>query len=140
MQVLYGLEYLHAMKNLNESLAAALKSSGSGPSSEVVFADVVCSIMDPLNSSKNSNDLSEMAGGCLSSDSSVTGTSTKYSIGGLTWNLPDGHRMEDYLLFWIGTDNSAFSNVVLTFSSCEIGRWNICFFMKISLHVHDYVQ
>jgi len=29
--------------------------------------------------------------------------------------------MEDYSLFWIGHDNSAFANVVLTFNVCEIG-------------------
>lgn len=32
--------------------------------------------------------------------------------------------MEDYLLFWIGADNPAFANVVLTFNNCEIVRYD----------------
>ncbi|GJV70508.1 2-(3-amino-3-carboxypropyl)histidine synthase subunit 2, partial [Tanacetum coccineum] len=44
----------------------------------------------------------------------------KYRIGGLVWNLEEGQSMEDYSLFWIGPDNSAFANVVLTFNGCDI--------------------
>ncbi|KAJ4848658.1 hypothetical protein Tsubulata_037819 [Turnera subulata] len=45
-------------------------------------------------------------------------------IGGLTWDLPSGQEVEDYLLFWIGSDNSAFENVVLTFNGCKIVRYD----------------
>ncbi|XP_071914293.1 uncharacterized protein [Coffea arabica] len=51
-------------------------------------------------------------------------TDTKFRLGGLGWSLPEGHRMEDYLLFWIGLDNSAFTNFILTFNSCEIVRYD----------------
>ncbi|KAK4385994.1 2-(3-amino-3-carboxypropyl)histidine synthase subunit [Sesamum angolense] len=47
-------------------------------------------------------------------------TSQHYKVGGLSWTLPQGRKMEDYLLFWIGLENPAFANVVLTFNSCEI--------------------
>nr|TKW11614.1 hypothetical protein SEVIR_6G243500v2 [Setaria viridis] len=33
-------------------------------------------------------------------------------------------KMEDYLIFWIGQDNSAFANIVLTFNKCEIVRYD----------------
>ncbi|KAG4972634.1 hypothetical protein JHK84_038710 [Glycine max] len=49
---------------------------------------------------------------------------TVYSIGGLAWKLPEGQSMDDYLLFWIGHDDSAFANVVLTFNACEIVRYD----------------
>ncbi|KAF7814369.1 2-(3-amino-3-carboxypropyl)histidine synthase subunit 2 isoform X1 [Senna tora] len=47
-----------------------------------------------------------------------------YSVGGLTWKLPEGRSMDDYLIFWIGCDNSAFANAVLTFNACEIVRYD----------------
>ncbi|CAH8269180.1 unnamed protein product [Arabidopsis lyrata] len=47
-----------------------------------------------------------------------------YRLGGLTWDLPEGSKIEDYLLFWIGSDSSAFANVVLTFNGCDIVRYD----------------
>lgn len=74
--------------------------------------------MFPSKDTKESYELQEPAIGCVSNASS---DGAIYRIGGLTWKLPEGQSMEDYLLFWIGLDNSAFSNVVLTFNACEIG-------------------
>ena len=48
----------------------------------------------------------------------------KYSLGGVTWNISPQEKMEDYIIFWIGQDNSAFANIVLTFNKCEIGLFS----------------
>ena len=50
----------------------------------------------------------------------------KYNLGGVTWNISAQEKMEDYLIFWIGQDNSAFANIVLIFNKCEIGLFS-CF-------------
>lgn len=87
---------------------------------ELLYADVCCSVVSPTET-------------CTSADQNGTGSQLvnecpteepghKYGIGGLSWRLPQGRKMEDYLLFWIGLDNPAFANVVMTFNSCEIGK------------------
>lgn len=96
-------------------------SCSSDLKSEVHFADVPSPYMFPSKNVKNLNGLQEPASGCSNNTSSDGASGTIYSIGGLTWKLPEGQSMEDYLLFWIGLDNSAFANVVLTFNACEIG-------------------
>lgn len=89
--------------------------------SEVYFADVPSPSMFPSKDIKKLNGLQQEACG-FSNDAISDGASgTIYSIGGLTWKLPKGQSMEDYLLFWIGHDNSDFANTVLTFNACEIG-------------------
>lgn len=87
---------------------------------QVQFADVMCSVMNPLSDPQVSNDIA--ADGVTSSNSFGTVSGNVYRIGGLVWELPEGSKMEDYLLFWIGSNNSAFANIVLTYSGCEIGK------------------
>ncbi|KAH9783253.1 2-(3-amino-3-carboxypropyl)histidine synthase subunit 2 [Citrus sinensis] len=70
----------------------------------------MCTVITP---SKDHKSLCGPAGGC-----------TRHTIGGLVWNIPDRKKMEEHLLFWIGSDNSAFANVVLTFNGCEIVRYD----------------
>jgi len=123
MQVLFGLEYAHAMDAIKEALVAeALRLSDSTSKFDICCADVMCSALDPCNGQMSSNRhvgiLDSLPSGCETSD---TKPSTSYSIGGLTWSLPYSRRMEDNLLFWIGSDNPAFANIVLTFNGCEIG-------------------
>ena len=77
--------------------------------------------MFPSKDIESLNGFEEPASECANNIGSNGASGTRYNIGGLTWNLPDGQNMEDYLLFWIGPDNSAFANVVLTFNACEIG-------------------
>lgn len=77
--------------------------------------------MFPSKDTKKLNDLQEETCGCGDNSSSDGASGAAYSIGGLTWKLLEGQSMEDYSLFWIGHDNSAFANVVLTFNACEIG-------------------
>ena len=122
MQVLYGLEYAHSIKYIREALEEASRLSQSKSKSEIHFADVKCSVMNPSDDHNNSDGLVGPASDCTDNSTCGTRPANSYGIGGLTWSIPDGQRMEDYLLFWIGSDNSAFANVVMTFNGCDIGR------------------
>ncbi|XP_031407041.1 2-(3-amino-3-carboxypropyl)histidine synthase subunit 2-like isoform X1 [Punica granatum] len=122
--VLYGLDYTHVILDIKEALLEATKSIVSKSKLEIHVADVICSSINP---SENSDSHSVTGGlsGFSSQDNDVTAlTINNYRIGGLTWNLPLGSKMEDYLLFWIGPENPAFANVVLTFNGCEIVRYD----------------
>jgi diphthamide biosynthesis protein 2 len=122
VQVLYGLEYSYSIKNVREALVDALRLPESKSELGVHLADVMSSVTNPSDDNKSSNGLGGPAGDCTEDKTFGMAPGSSYSIGGLIWTLPDGHRMEDYLLFWIGSDNSAFANVVLTFNGCDIGR------------------
>lgn len=124
-QVLYGLEYAHAISQIKEALVEATPKAKV----ELQFADVMCSIINPLEDHRRSNGLLGHLGSCTSNSSGAE-TGSRYSLGGLIWDLPEGQKMEDYMLLWIGPDNSAFANVVLTFNGCEIGRY-IAMFVPI---------
>ncbi|KAL2556674.1 diphthamide synthesis DPH2 family protein [Forsythia ovata] len=119
--VLYGLEYAHAIQEIKEALISdVLSLCGSTSGLEPLYADIRCSVIYPPETSNSANRLElvdrEVA------NSLAKGTNTAYGIGGLTWSLPEGRKMDDYLVFWIGLDNPAFANVVLQFNSCEIGK------------------
>lgn len=104
----------------------------------VQYADVPCSVMSPSSSTteENNRPLASGTSSC-NGDSSAnsdlaaflnnhcsmecSSSTHKYSLGGITWNIAVREKMEDYLIFWIGQDNSAFANIVLTFNKCEIG-------------------
>ncbi|KAK5836449.1 hypothetical protein PVK06_012238 [Gossypium arboreum] len=117
--VLYGLEYAHTISHIKGALVEAMPRTKL----ELIFANVMCSIINLLEDHRKSDRL-----GYLGSFSSVNSlgaaTCTRCSLGGLIWDLLEGRRMEDYLLLWIGPDNSAFSNIVLTFNGCEIVRYD----------------
>lgn len=125
MQVLYGLEYAHAVESLRTE---------SSTFDRVHFADVTGSVINPLENKETpilelESSNSYVANGSHN-DTKQMGSildGTRFSIGGLTWNLPHGHKMEEYTLFWIGSDNPAFANVVLTFNTSEIGKTFFCF-------------
>ncbi|XP_017607365.2 uncharacterized protein LOC108453646 isoform X1 [Gossypium arboreum] len=117
--VLYGLEYAHAISHIKEALVEAMPKTKL----ELIFADVMCSSINPLKDHRKSNGLGYL-GSCSSVNSLGAATGTRCSLGGLIWDLLEGRRVEDYLLLWIGPDNSAFSNVVLTFNGCEIVRYD----------------
>ncbi|KAJ9542913.1 hypothetical protein OSB04_029419 [Centaurea solstitialis] len=122
--VLFGLEYGHALQDVIDA-STAVKASLCGDTSrfELHFADVMSQAMIPEKSSETSGQ-----SGLLSSSTSngdcVDAVGKTYRIGGLHWSLEEGLNMEDYSLFWIGPDNSAFANVVLTFNGCEIVRYD----------------
>ncbi|KAL2556645.1 diphthamide synthesis DPH2 family protein [Forsythia ovata] len=121
--VLYGLEYAHAIQEIKEALISdVLSLCGSTSGLEPLYADIRCSVIYPPETSNSANRLElvdrEVA------NSLAKGTNTAYGIGGLTWSLPEGRKMDDYLVFWIGLDNPAFANVVLQFNSCEIVRYD----------------
>uniref|UniRef100_A0A2P2JKD5 2-(3-amino-3-carboxypropyl)histidine synthase subunit 2 n=1 Tax=Rhizophora mucronata TaxID=61149 RepID=A0A2P2JKD5_RHIMU len=123
--VLFGLEYAHAIPNVRaELIAASSLLSGSKSNSQFHFADVMCSVISPLKDHKYSDELLGPVGDSTDSAEVPVAAGSRHSIGGLIWDLPGGHTMEDYSIFWIGSQNSAFSNVVLTFNSCEIVRYD----------------
>lgn len=116
--VLFGLEYAHAMPEVKDALAAYI----SNLNGEFLFADARCSSISPSEASGPQNQFgsshNQVDDECFSK-----GTVLDYNMGGLSWRLPEGQKMEDYLLFWIGLDNPAFTNVLLTFNSCETVRY-----------------
>ncbi|XP_077227933.1 diphthamide synthesis DPH2 family protein [Tasmannia lanceolata] len=142
VMVLFGLEYAHAVESIKESMTVkSLRSCTSNLQPH--YAGIRCSVMNPLEDNKIYNgqfgsfndpasdgDLlkcfdtskSQESDYCRQINSSIS--STSYSLGGLILNLPEGHKIKDYLLFWIGSDNPAFANVVLTFNDCEIVRYD----------------
>lgn len=91
------------------------------------YADVICSIINPTRKSETCDEHLESISMPTSDECSGNTTAQSYKIGGLSWSVPEGSRLEDYTLFWIGSDNSAFANVVLTFNGCEIGNYYILF-------------
>ncbi|TKY48075.1 Diphthamide biosynthesis protein 2 [Spatholobus suberectus] len=118
IMVLFGLEYAHSMQQIKEALLESLVSCRFDAKPEVHVADVPSSVMFPSKDIKKINGLQESSSGCNGASGTI------YSIGGLTWKLLEGQSMDDYLLFWIGLDDSAFANVVLTFNACEIVRYD----------------
>lgn len=124
--VLFGLEYSYAIPDLRETLeGASLKTYDSACKLNVVCADVTCSVMEPSGSFQipTGCDVAKIDGldGGRSAGSTM---GTRYINAGLSWSLPREQKMEDYSIYWIGPDNSAFANVVLTYNGCEIVRYD----------------
>ncbi|KAL6560616.1 hypothetical protein OROGR_004175 [Orobanche gracilis] len=122
--VLYGLEYAHAIpeiKNLHTSSASSVL--GSTSTLEHIYADVSCSVVSPSEAHGPLNQCDSISDQIVN-EFTAEETCQEYNIGGLCWKLPQGRKMEDYLLFWIGSEDTAFSNIVLTFNSCEIVRYD----------------
>ena len=118
MQVLFGLEYAHLVQNIKEEVVEACRSR---PQLEIQFAEVLCSCMNP-SENKNVSNRGMVSAGIFTNDNSLgMAAGNRYVIGGLLWELPEGRIIEDYLLFWIGSDNPAFANIVLTYNGCDIG-------------------
>ncbi|CAO2815803.1 unnamed protein product [Amaranthus hypochondriacus] len=124
--VLFGLEYEHGMHDLKETLAdEALKLSTSSSKLDISCASVLSSAVTPPKNQNTSNGQVEVANNLLGChEASNANVNKSYSISGLTWSLPNDRQIEDYLVFWIGPDNSAFANIVLTFNTCEIVRYD----------------
>ncbi|KAL6875688.1 hypothetical protein ACP4OV_013201 [Aristida adscensionis] len=135
--VLYGLEYAYALDGLRQAIEDSYKSHSGLP--EVRYAGVLCSVMSPSSSAEENECL--QSNGTSSNDAlsvhndeatffnyhcnmEQSSSTHKYTLGGLTWDISNEEKMEDYLIFWIGQDNSAFANIVLTFNKCEIVRYD----------------
>lgn len=129
---MYGLEYAHALVDLKE-VTESLLLSHSIPIFKINYAEVVGSVLNPSGDCTTDNN--QVGLQCDSTtDAKFTDDgdeqygngrrmeSASYGLGGLIWNIPSPHKIEDYLLFWIGQDNTAFTNVILTFNNCEIGK------------------
>ncbi|KAG7029112.1 2-(3-amino-3-carboxypropyl)histidine synthase subunit 2 [Cucurbita argyrosperma subsp. argyrosperma] len=121
--VLFGLEYAHSMDDIRQALLDSFQTSGLTSELEVHFADVKCSSLDPSSHNENVARGGEQVTNA-ESGSSENIAGTRHHIGSLFWDLPRERRMEDCSIFWIGSENSAFANVVLTFNGCEIVRYD----------------
>ncbi|KAL3507051.1 hypothetical protein ACH5RR_032433 [Cinchona calisaya] len=123
--VLFGLEYAHAMPDIKEALTVeAMKYRDSNSGFEIYYADVTNSIIIPSESLKMENRHLLLTDNQDNNEDFSGKTDIKFRINGLRWSLPEGYSLSDYLLFWIGSDNSAFTNFILTFHSCEIVRYD----------------
>ncbi|KAJ4896199.1 diphthamide synthesis DPH2 family protein [Raphanus sativus] len=114
VMILYGLEYAHVIPSIQEELRVSKPESKS----KFSVANVLCSFISPSKDPRES-----MEHPVPSGEDSLS-SSRSYTLGGLAWDLPEGSKIEDYLLFWIGSDNSAFANVVLTFNGCDVVRYD----------------
>ena len=131
--MLCGLEYAHALDDLKAATLELCKSESRNY--EIQYADILCSEMSPSSAtaeeqcpqsnestqdadfSVHNDDLANFVNSCCN----VEGSTRKYNLGGLTWGISIDEKMDDYLIYWIGEDNSAFANVALTFNKCDIG-------------------
>ncbi|ESQ44126.1 hypothetical protein EUTSA_v10005976mg [Eutrema salsugineum] len=116
--ILYGLEYSHVIPCIREELGLSKTESQS----KFSVASVLCSFISPSKDPRESMEHPGLSGENDSNDN--LSSSRTYRLGGLTWDLRQGNKIEDYLLFWIGSDTSAFANVVLTFNGCDIVRYD----------------
>ncbi|CAH2063523.1 unnamed protein product [Thlaspi arvense] len=121
IMILYGLEYAHVIPCIQEELGLLSKKAESQLKFSV--ASVLCSFISPSKDPRESME-HPLPSGESDSDDNTSSSSRNYKLGGLTWDLPEGNKIEDYLLFWIGTESSAFANVVLTFNGCDIVRYD----------------
>ncbi|KAJ6817555.1 diphthamide biosynthesis protein 2 isoform X1 [Iris pallida] len=135
--VLFGLEYAHTLQSIKSVVAESLHLDYS--KTTISYAEVTCSIINPLEDVNTESKQLQSLSGFSSNEVSSNGETktvhksdqccglklgTRHGIGGLTWSMPAGHKMEDYLLFWIGSDDQAFANLVLTFNTYEIVRYD----------------
>ncbi|CAL5348065.1 unnamed protein product [Camellia sinensis] len=123
--VLFGLEYAYAIQDIKEAFTIeSSRPHGSTSKLELYHADVMCSVMDPSENVKTSSGHLGLDGSLATDQGSGNTICTLHSIGGLSWSIPEGCRIEGCLLCWVGADNAAFANVVLTFNGCEIVRYD----------------
>ncbi|KAJ8774766.1 hypothetical protein K2173_017212 [Erythroxylum novogranatense] len=121
--VLFGLEYSYSIPRIKEEVASSAPP-WFNHGSKFHFADVMCPAINPSKDPEDFVELQRPADHSIPCDNTHVAGGSRHSIGGLIWVLPDGKRMEDCLLLWIGSENSAFANVVLTFNSCDIVRYD----------------
>ncbi|XP_042043952.1 2-(3-amino-3-carboxypropyl)histidine synthase subunit 2-like [Salvia splendens] len=121
--VLSGLEYAHAIPEIKKMVAPDVSSISESTSMlELLYADVCCSVVTPSETCTSANQIG--AGSQVVQECPADESVQSYNIGGLSWKIPQGQKMEDYLVFWIGSDGPACANVVLTFNNCEIVRYD----------------
>lgn len=128
--VLYGLEYAHAITEIKTSVSTQCFKL------EVRYADIMSPVITPSETFSSTNGRTELSDGQCANGFSTEENNVPYHTGGLTWSLPVGHRMEDYLLFYVGSDDSAFANILMTYNTCDIIRYDA----TKDLLVNDFSQ
>lgn len=126
--VLYGLEYAHAIREIEASVGAQAL--------DVHYADIMSPIITPPDTFSSMNEQPELSDGQCANSCYAEENNAAYCIGGLTWLLPVGRRMEDYLIFYVGSDDPAFANILMTYNACEIVRYDAA----EDLLVNDFSQ
>ncbi|CAN4109407.1 unnamed protein product [Withania somnifera] len=129
--VLYGLEYAHAITEIKASVGAQSCSK-----LEVRYSDIMSPIITPSETFSSMNGKPELSDGQCANGCSTGEDNASFRVGGLTWSLPVGHKMEDYLLFYVGSDDSAFANILMSYNTCEIVRYDA----TENLLVNDFSQ
>ncbi|XP_019227139.1 PREDICTED: diphthamide biosynthesis protein 2 isoform X2 [Nicotiana attenuata] len=129
--VLYGLEYAHAITEIKASVGTQ-----SCFKLEICYADTMSPVITPSETFSSMNGQPELSDGQCANGCTIEENNAPYRIGGLTWSLPVGHRMEDYLLFYVGSDDSAFANILMTYNTCETVRYDA----TEDLLVNDFSQ
>ncbi|XP_059296124.1 uncharacterized protein LOC132049378 [Lycium ferocissimum] len=117
--VLYGLEYAHAITEIKASVGTQSCSK-----LEVRYADITSPVITPSETFSSMIEKPELSDGQCANGCSTEENNASYRIGGLTWSFPVGHRMEDYLLFYVGSDDSAFANTLMSYNTCELVRYD----------------
>ncbi|XP_020570661.1 2-(3-amino-3-carboxypropyl)histidine synthase subunit 2 isoform X2 [Phalaenopsis equestris] len=129
--ILFGLEYAHALEDIKAKMVSSLPSAGF--SQIVRYAEVTSSIINPSddNDGINGRNTKVVVLNCGHKEKTLKSekcsklvTGTRYGLGGLEWSIPVDKKIDDYIMVWIGSADSAFANVVLTFNSCEIVRYD----------------
>ncbi|ONM11426.1 diphthamide synthesis DPH2 family protein [Zea mays] len=152
--VLYGLEYAYALDDLRQTFMESCKSNSGNH--EVQYAEVLCSVMSPSSSTTEENKIPQSSGPSCNGDISrnsesatflnnrngmeCSSSTQKYSLAGMTWNISVEEKMEDYFIFWIGQDSSAFANIVLTFNKCEIDLIALSFTTATAYISHSVID
>lgn len=129
--VLYGLEYAHAISAIEASVGAQACFE-----LEVHYADIMSPIITPPETFSSMNEQPELSDGQCANGCSTKENNAAYCIGGLTWSLPVGRRMDDYLIFYVGSDDPAFANILMTYNAYEIVRYDA----TEDLLVNDFSQ
>nr|XP_009790015.1 PREDICTED: diphthamide biosynthesis protein 2 isoform X2 [Nicotiana sylvestris] len=129
--VLYGLEYAHAITEIKASVGTQ-----SCFKVEFCYADTMSPVITPSETFCSMNGQPKLSDGQCANSCTTEENNAPYRIGGLTWSLPVGHRIEDYLLFYVGSDDSAFANISMTYNTCEIVRYDA----TEDLLVNDFSQ
>ncbi len=104
--VLFELEYAHAMEKLEEEMRRQLSEQ------VFVFAQVPSCEMEPL------------LGGGGGTSQEPKSKLQEHRIGGLKWCLTEQHVMEDYAILWIGEEGAALTNVMLTYNTNAVAKFD----------------
>ncbi|KAI5062127.1 hypothetical protein GOP47_0022666 [Adiantum capillus-veneris] len=132
--VVFDLKYVHAIQHIVKKIVESQLQCGRD-GAKIVFADVperetypVALTSGPtvgagkVDSKKQESDADNQKS--RSPSTSTIQSCTRFSLGGLSWTLPEGSKMEDIELVWIGQECPALTNVMLTFNASTVSLYD----------------